>query len=131
MNYQRPGILSYIVKTSVLVLYGSFFIVQLFFNFDIENSSNNTILSHSHKNLALGHQSSALKKTNASKDRKQSIRLNKRFKPQAIATYNPFDVKVPVYYLETKSFVSHSDICIPALFLFPQSFRGPPVCCLT
>ena len=127
MDSQRTGILSYIAKTSVLVLYVSFFIVQLFFNFDITKSSHNTTLSHSHKNLALGHQSSALKKTNASKDRKQSIRLNKRFKPQAIATYNPFDIKSPVYYIETKSCVSHSDVHIPASFLFPLSFRGPPV----
>jgi hypothetical protein len=123
MYYQRRGILSYITKTPVLILYVSFFIVQMFFNFDIANSSNKPALYK----IEPGNHFSVIKKINTEKDKKQTTRLNKRFKPQAILTYYQVSIKSPAYRLETRIFVSHADIFIPATFLLSQSFRGPPV----
>src|ERR1700688_4678007 len=97
MNYRSPGILSYIAKTSILVLYASFFIVQIFFNFDIANSSDSSTLFSSYKNVPAGYQRSEIKKIHTTKDKKQTVRLNKRFKPKIILDYNPVHIKSPVY----------------------------------
>ena len=127
MKYQRRRILSYLAKTPILILYISFFIVQLFFNFDIANTSKNTTLFSCNKIVATGRHSFVIKKTNTAKDQKQALRLNKRFKPQVILAYTPFDIKSPVYYLGEKPFGFYASVFIPASFLFPQFFRGPPV----
>lgn len=127
MYFQRPNILSHLAKVPVLFLYVSFFIVQLFFNFDIVNHSNNTTLLSSYTSVAEVHHYPATKKTIEGKEKKQPNSLNKRFKPQVILTYNFIAIKSLIYYLETKAFVSHSEVFIPALFLLSQTFRGPPV----
>lgn len=127
MNHQRPAVLSYIAKTIILVLYVSFFIVQLFFNFDITNNSRNATFFSLHKNVAAEHRLSIVTKADTAKGKRQTVRLNKRFKPNTILAYTLFDIKSPACYLETKSFVFDRGIFIPSSFLLPQFFRGPPV----
>lgn len=123
MNYQRGRILFYSAKTSVLILYLAFFTVQLFFNFDIANNSNKPALYK----IQPGNHFSVVKKINTEKEKKQTTRLNKRFKPQAILTCYQLSIKSPSYRLWGKTFVPNADIFIPATFLLSQSFRGPPV----
>lgn len=123
MKCQRWSILSYFTKAFVLILYLSFFTVQLFFNFDIANSSNKPTVYK----IEPGNHFSVIKKINTEKGRKQTTRLNKRFKPQAILTYYQLSIKSPAYHLSRKTFVPNAGIFIPATFLLSQSFRGPPV----
>jgi hypothetical protein len=125
MNNKKHNISSYFIRVSVLFLYVSFFIVQLFFNFDIANHSNaNTFLSF---NKSAAYQSLSILKANKEKGKKQTIRLNKRFEPKAIPAYNIIIEKPSLCYLETKPFVSNSFVVVHAPFLLSQSFRGPPV----
>ena len=127
MKYARRNILSSLVKAPVLFLYISFFAVELFFNFDFGNNSGTPTFLLSYSNVASRHSFAGKEKTNKAKEKKQTTRLNKRFEPQTILAYNRTDIKSPVYFLETKTFLFYSDVCIPASFLLPQSFRGPPV----
>jgi hypothetical protein len=124
MNFKRILISSNWAKVPLLLLYISFFTVQLFFNFDIANHFNSTDLLFS-KNIA-STKTSALSKEKKAKGKKQSIRLNKRFEPKAMPAYNVVVIKSPCRYLGTKLFVSPADVFIPAPFLLSQSFRGPP-----
>ena len=127
MDHKKPGILSYIIKTVLLFLYFSFFIVQLFFVCGNTNSdASNTFPLLTGNGTALHHATPILKKTDRQKDKTQSIRLNKRFEPGAMPVCYWVDVKSPVYHLETKRFVSSYRAFIPSSILYPQSFRGPP-----
>jgi hypothetical protein len=127
MNRKRINILFYLAKMPLLFLYVSFFIVQLFFNFDIANHSNDTTLLFSAKSVAAGHKFPGIVKTKNETRKKQTILLNKRFKPQVILSCNAIVIKSSSCYLETKTLVSHSGIFIAAPFLLSQSFRGPPL----
>jgi hypothetical protein len=124
MNSKRQNILSCFTKAIVLPLYVSFFIVQLFFNFDIANHSSNNPFFAPYKITT--HRSSSVDKTNKGKSVQQTIRLNKRFEPQTVPAYNNIVIKSPVDYLDKNNYVSYAAF-IPASFLLPQSFRGPPV----
>ena len=126
MNYAKRNVLSSLVKAPVLFLYISFFAVELFFNFDFGNNSGTTTFLLSYNNAAVRHCFTGKEKTNKAKDKKQTTRLNKRFEPQTILAYNRIDIKSPVCFLETKTFLFYSDVCMPASFLLSQSFRGPP-----
>jgi hypothetical protein len=127
MNRKRTNLLFYLARLPFLFLYVSFFAVQLFFNFDIANNPGSITCGSLYKTASVGHQYASVHKTNPAKDKKPSIRLNKRFSPKDIPAYNPFIVQSPVYYLTEKLFVAAPGVFIPATFLLSQSFRGPPV----
>lgn len=127
MNRLKTNLFSYLSKTTVLLLYVCFFIVQLFFSVDFSNSSNSTSSLFLYKNAEATQKVPHMQKTNNAKNKRQSIHLNKRFEPIDFLACGFFLIKPVVCNLSAESFRLLYNIFIPASFLHSQSFRGPPV----
>lgn len=127
MNQQRPGIFSYLAKATVLLLYVCFFIVQLFFSVNLDNTSGTTSSLLSYKETKSTNKTPRIEKTDNAKNKKQAIHLNRRFEPIGLLACNFFLIKPLICNISTESFRLYSNIFIPASFLHSQSFRGPPI----
>ena len=127
MNFKKINITGNWAKLPLLLLYISFFIVQLFFNFDIANHSNNNPQLYSYKKLSATRITPVVNKTNKGKTKQQTIRLNKRFEPQAMLVYHGTEVKVPEYCFGIKQPGISRELILPTPYLHPHSLRGPPV----
>lgn len=127
MNRLKPSLFSYLAKTTVLLLYVCFFIVQLFFSVDFSYNPNSTSSHFLYKDAKATHHILCIKKANNAKDKKQSIHLSKRFEPIGLLACNLFLIKPLVCNISPESFKLSSNIFIPASFLHSQSFRGPPI----
>jgi len=122
MKKTKQNISASLFKMPVLALYVSFFIVQLFFNFDISNHSNNSYYPNNAQSQAF----SGIHKINTGKETRQTIRLNKRFQPQAMLVYNAVTIKAPVHYFIANTYSHYSNRLIPSIITSAQSLRGPP-----
>jgi hypothetical protein len=128
MNFKKINITGNWAKLPLLLLYISFFTVQLFFNFDIANHSINSPQLYSYKELSATRIAPVVvNKTNKGKTKQQTIRLNKRFEPQAILVHHGMEVKGPVYCSNIKLPGIRKKMILSSPYLYSQSFRGPPV----
>jgi hypothetical protein len=126
MNSKRIPILSYLYKMPLLFLYVSFFIVQLFFNFDIAGNSKEKLSSVSVIQTAFGHGTSGIAQTKSRNEKPNKVRLNKRFEPKAITVQQVSSIKPPVHTVIIEKIERVPFVFIPASFLCSASFRGPP-----
>jgi hypothetical protein len=127
MYNQKPNILSQWAKIPLLSLYISFLIVQLFFNFDIANPLDPGTFHPSYASVTTGYRYPGIGKRDNAENKKPTVRLNKRFKPQVILVQHSIILISPIRYTDPKSFVTYPGFFIPAPFLRSPFFRGPPV----
>jgi hypothetical protein len=125
MRSKKQYIFFCLAKLPLLLLYLSFFAVQLFYNFDIASHPANTASISIHNNKQKDSRST-VKKAASTPDKKISFRLNKRYQPQAAITCKPIIIKQVVCYVNSKLHVHYSSGFIPAEFPPAHSLRGPP-----
>lgn len=110
----------------LLAIYGIFFSVQFFFNFESlahaealpsYGISSHTPSGHARFNEKKQHQPAS----------KTAVRLNKRFQQEEMTPCEIVSVPAPVQYITVKSLGHYENVL--RLFIFPisQPFRGPPV----
>lgn len=122
---QKLNIFSFFKIFLLSGLYLSFFIVQLFFNFDLANNQKSNLDNVGYQSIETGLQSHAFyqKPTVSSK---ANIRLNKRFEPKSFPYCFAPIIEIDFIYLSPinlaqcgeQSFISHINLSTP--------LRGPP-----
>jgi hypothetical protein len=127
MNAKKQYIIFWLAKLPLLLLYISFFAVQLFYNFDISAPSLHTsALAFQNKDKQKDNAGSKVK-TGIPDDQKISIRLNKRYHPKPAISCQPVIVNPVVCAVSSKLHIHYSSgfnlsSCPPVCAL-----RGPPV----
>lgn len=112
--------------TLLLVVYGSFFFVESFHNFE-GNSDAKKILTHG---SLLCHPSAkrAMVRTSALPDpSSHHIRLNKRFHQTDFPPCIVYQVASPVRYITPRMLSSYTDAGLPFITIFHFRLRGPPI----
>jgi hypothetical protein len=125
MNTKKHYIFFCVAKLPLLVLYISFFTVQLFFNFDITQAADNTIQSI-HQSNKCKSDLSAVKKAGLPSDKKTTVRLNKRYQPRTAITCDPLIIQPLICLTSSKLHIHYSTGFIPSSFPPAHSLRGPP-----
>jgi hypothetical protein len=121
----KKNISSFITKAFALLLYISFFGVQLFFNFDTGKGPATTIHYYSY-NTVNSSFPSHIKQTNKANTKQAIVLLNKRFHPENILAWNNTSIKAPLNYVETTiKYVAFNEH-IPSSDHTTYSLRGPP-----
>lgn len=126
MSESKKNISSILSKAFVLLLYVAFFGVQLFFNFDTGNNADSNAF-YSYQGFAGNIYSHTIKQTNRTKNKKATVRLNKRFQPESIPAWNTILIKAPVCYIQTRIRNLPTDQHFSTSDLLTRSLRGPPV----
>jgi len=127
MNAKKQHISFWLARLPLLLLYISFFAVQLFYNFDIANHPEHIAGASFQKN-AIGKNSHVIvKKGSLPNDKKTNFRLNKRYQPRDVVTCNSFIIKPLVCFVTSKLHVHYSNGFIPSSLPTARSLRGPPV----
>ena len=121
MKVKNQHIFFGLAKLPLLLLYVSFFIVQLFYNFDIANRFSGTANISTYKT-----NQETVKKIAAPAERKICFRLNKRYHPQPAITCTAIIIKPVVCYVTSKLHVHYSSGFIPLSGPPSYSLRGPP-----
>ena len=125
LNTRRQYIFSLLAKLPLLLLYMSFFMVQLFFNFDISKpSSSLTGLVQTSIHCA---KQTIVKKAPGTAEKKNCFRLNKRYHPQPAIGCNPVIIQQNICVVSSKLHVHYSSGFIPSATPSAQSMRGPPL----
>ncbi|MES1221572.1 MAG: hypothetical protein ABUT20_39090, partial [Bacteroidota bacterium] len=114
MKFQNRYIFFFLAKLPLLLLYISFFTVQLFYNFDIANHPANTTVVSLHKVQAQKDGPLTLKKATDTPGKNISFRLNKRYHPQPAITCNEVIIKQVVCYVSSKLHVHYSSGFTPS-----------------
>jgi hypothetical protein len=121
MELKKQHIFFCLAKLPLLLLYISFFIVQLFYNFDIASRPADTASISLHKNNP-----ETVKKATIPAGKKISFRMNKRYHPQPAVTCNLIIIKPVICYVTSKLHVHYSTGFIPSSTPPAHSLRGPP-----
>jgi len=126
MRQSKSYNIFWLAKLPLLLLYMSFFVVQLFYNFDIVSHVSIASCKAVQKSDAKTNSQASIKKAAAPADRKAGFRLNKRYHPQPAITCNTVAVKPLVCCVSSKLHVHYSRGFIPSSFPPAHSLRGPP-----
>lgn len=121
---KRLNIYYSLCKVPILLMYGLFFTVQLFFNFDTTGKINSN--KHVANSVHHSNQYSSLKIAGQHK-LKSNTRLNKRFEPAAISLYNPFFITTPVCLIINKQMGTYQNPFFFSSYFFIRGLRGPPI----
>jgi hypothetical protein len=121
MNHKKQYIFFCLAKLPLLLLYVSFFIVQLFYNFDIANHPSGASFITFHTS-----NQQTVNKGTTPADGKLSFRLNKRYHPQQAITCTTVIIKPVVCYVSSKLHVHYSSGFVPSCTPPAHSLRGPP-----
>ena len=124
MNPRTHHIITGMAKLPLLLLYTSFFFVQLFYNFDINaRVSGKPVFSQLHSNK----EKTELVKSAIPKENKNAFRLNKRYHPQEAITCNTIIIKPLICHVASKQHAHYSSGFIPSSLPTAHALRGPPV----
>ncbi len=126
MRNKQQHIFFWLAKMPLLLLYISFFTVQLFYNFDIANHAATNAAISIHKVAKQQSGQSTVKKAAESPDKKTSFRLNKRYHPQPAIVCNTVVYKPLICLVSSKLHVHYSSGFIPFSLPSAHSLRGPP-----
>jgi hypothetical protein len=107
-------------------VYLAFFLVQLFFNFEIASNAKMSFQKTSSLSIAKS-SGASVRHSAAHPDKKTTFRLNKRFQPQAAPVCVLFTTKAPVRYIPSKFTNAYYGYFIPVVTPCSLSLRGPPV----
>ncbi|HXB06558.1 MAG TPA: hypothetical protein VNW04_05575 [Puia sp.] len=112
--------------TLILAVYGIFFSIQSFYNFE-GHSDVREILRRSSLLRPASH-GSQLKIAHAAypESHKIRLRLNKRFHQEEFTPCTVYEVSAPVIYLTPRAPGSYPLCPLPAVTLFYPQLRGPP-----
>src|SRR5450432_4441670 len=121
MKLKKQHIFFCLAKLPLLFLYVSFFIVQLFYNFDIANHPSGASFIAFHTS-----NQQTVNKGTTPADGKLSFRLNKRYHPQPAITCIAVIIKPVVCYVSSKLHVHYSSGFVPSSTPPAHSLRGPP-----
>ena len=123
MKHSKTAILFYLSRLPLLMLYLSFFSVQLFYNFDTGTRQLpiNTI------KIQKAGQSQLSAKAAGSGTTKDHFRLNKRYHPQPAITCAPVVITPVICKVSSKLHIHYSSGFIPSFFTPVYKLRGPPV----
>ena len=126
MNFKRHSIFFSLFKIAVLILYVPFFAVQGFFVFHNCSQYNGNYFQANYTAGTAHEHSSKIIYKNKQAEKKQQIRLNKRFHPEKALYYAGIESETRNFNLLKQSLSFYRD---PLLSLFPTStspLRGPP-----
>jgi len=128
MRQSKSYKIRWLAKLPLLLLYMSFFIVQLFYNFDIAAlvSAKPYLAVQKNDANANSRHHAAIKKATTPTDKKEGVRLNKRYHPQPAITCHTAVMKRLVCYVSSKLHVHYSRGFIPSSLRATHSLRGPP-----
>jgi len=127
MRQSKSYNILWLAKLPLLLLYMSFFMVQFFYNFDIAARVSATSYLAVQKNDASANSHhAAIKKATTPTDKKEGVRLNKRYHPQPAITCHTAVMKPLVCYVSSKLHVHYSRGFIPSSLRATHSLRGPP-----
>ncbi len=126
MKQNRSYIIFWVAKLPLLLLYASFFIVQLFYNFDIANHASNATHKTVAKVDAQKNNSSFVKKAGLPVEKKGVFRLNKRYHPQPAVSCNGVIIKPIICCVSSKLHIHYSSGFAPSSFPPAHALRGPP-----
>jgi hypothetical protein len=129
MNFRQQYILSLLSKFSLVLLYISFFTVQLFFNFDT-GSHSDSIVGHSISKKENGKYNQGkliAGKKNTTGGKRSGFRLNKRYQPATAASCKGIVIKPFVCFVTSKQHIHYRSGFIAASIPPVHSLRGPPV----
>lgn len=114
-------------KLSLVTVYLLFFIVQVFYNLDINRQLPNpekictAVFS---KNVV--HGATVVKKTNASSCSLSKPRLNKRYEPSAVPVPGALVIEIPVSRNATLQIGTDTRLFYSSVLLSACGLRGPP-----
>lgn len=115
----------YLFYALIAVVYGVFFSVESFYNFE-GHSDAKKILSHASR---VRHEARdrGVSTSSAQFPAAHSIRLNKRYQQENFPPCPIFRVEMPVSYVEPRRPVVYSVWPLPFITVDHSSLRGPPI----
>ncbi|MFP5039973.1 hypothetical protein [Parasediminibacterium sp. JCM 36343] len=122
MNKKQQHIPSLLRKLSVLVLYASFFVAQLSFNYSIGSQLYASYVQANTKNSS----TASIKQVDKHNDTKVNIRLNKRFQPESFVLGDVPVAPAPINVLLSKPVFGYTTPIILHSQLIVGYLRGPP-----
>jgi len=112
--------------TLLLSVYGVFFSVESFFNFEGQINAKELFKYSSFVHFSGSHQH-AIRTTPLQSSSKHNIRLNKRYHQEDMTPCPLISVAPPVLPLIPRVLGSYSIVPLPSIAVVHRSLRGPPV----
>ncbi|HEY4285499.1 MAG TPA: hypothetical protein VGN00_00250 [Puia sp.] len=122
MKKRIHKILFYAVLLSV---YGVFFSVESFFNFEGQVNTKDLFKYTAFAHFSGNHQS-VIKTTPLQSSSRHNVRLNKRYHQEDIAPCPLISVATPVLRIIPKVLGSYSIVPLPSIAVVHRPLRGPP-----
>lgn len=116
---------TYLFYTLIVVVYGVFFSVESFYNFE-GHSDAKKLLSHA----SLVRHSDGTRSVSTSSSRFPSthtIRLNKRYQQENYIPCSVFRIEMPVCYVEPRKPGAYPVCSLPFVTIDHSFLRGPPI----
>ncbi|MBS1663000.1 MAG: hypothetical protein JST68_18295 [Bacteroidetes bacterium] len=123
----KPKIHSIAFYTLLLAVYGVFFSVESFFNFEGQLNAREIFKYSSFVHASQDQPEQLFKATPLRSSSTHKVRLNKRFHQEDIAPFPVFSVEAPVVRLIPKVLFYHSIVPLPSVAEVHHPLRGPPV----
>ncbi|HTI94531.1 MAG TPA: hypothetical protein VL727_28255 [Puia sp.] len=111
--------------TLILSVYGVFFSVESFFNFEGQNNTKDLFKYSAFVHFS-GYHQSVIKTTPLQSSSKHNVRLNKRYHQEDIAPCPLFSVAAPVLRVIPRVLGTCSIIPLPCVTVAHHRLRGPP-----
>lgn len=112
--------------TVILSVYGVFFSVESFFNFEGQVNAKDLFKYSSFVHFSGSHQH-AIRTTPLQSSSKHNVRLNKRYHQEDITPCPRISVPAPVLPLIPRLLGSYSIVPLPSIAVVHRPLRGPPV----
>ena len=125
MKHKNSHISPTLWSIPVLILYGLFFIVQVFFNFEAPfagTGSHKLFLSEKRSQ----HTRTTVAHNHTNKGQHSTIRLNKRFQPASCPVLYPLCVEAPVSFIKEPGRTIYRAPYHSLYRPFTPALRGPP-----
>lgn len=115
-----------LLYTLILSVYGVFFSVESFFNFEGQVNAKDLFKYSSFVHFSGSHQHS-IRTTPLQSSAKHNVRLNKRYHQEDVTPCPLISVAAPVLPLIPRVLGSYSIVPLPSIAVVHRPLRGPPV----
>lgn len=114
-------------RSLLLIIYLSFNLVELFFNFDFCQIQKTELANNTFQIGTFSRDPSKTSGPQRASFAKKITRLNKRFHPKSIVDFSSPIAEVFLKYTSSISFAIGDHTTIPNFYLLAPSLRGPPM----
>ncbi|HMI62617.1 MAG TPA: hypothetical protein VK518_16990 [Puia sp.] len=121
----KKGIFKVLFYILVVSVYGVFFSVQSFFNFEGQSNARNIVKDASFVHFSQNHEH-PIKITPLQTPSKHNVRLNKRYHQSDIAPCPLITAAGPVLFVIPRVLGNHRIIPLPSIAVSYSRLRGPP-----